>query len=188
MKYSIILLSACFFPLVALGAVGFETGNDFLATTIRGQLTVNCHDGMRNSLATYSCTDEVLDPADYERFQGPAGLDANKIVLRALREDGSSQEKSEGYDPKTGLSTGHFNLWISTLLQRPLFKEGKNAIHYSFRKGSKPVLEGDLVANVNPGPDRVCHHRGYYYSGDLNDCVWGQQICARYFRDENYCQ
>lgn len=195
---TLVLASLILFPISALSALpgfaaddaGFETGNEFQATYIEGEISVSCNDpgGNGSDFASFRCAAEVLDPAEFVRFKGPAGLDADEVVLKATREDGSTREKSEAYDPATGLSKGHFNLWISTLFQRPLLKHGKNEIAYSVNKNGKAAKSGAFTANVSQGADRFCRYRRHYFSNDVNDCRSSQRLCSQYFHEENYCQ
>lgn len=168
---------------------GFQVGNDFQATYLEGEITVSCRDNMGgNEFVVHRCQGEVLDPAEYARFQGPVGVDADEVILKAIREDGSTREKSESYDPATSLSKGRFNLWIATLFQRPLLKYGRNAIEYSLTKDGQVVKSGNFTAMVTEGKDRYCRARRHYYSNDMNDCRFSQRICSQYFHEENYCE
>ncbi len=176
-------------PAGELALPGFQTGNEFTATIIRGRISVSCSEGGRHDSASFRCSDEVLDPAEFVRFTGPKGVDADKVTLAATWASGKTREKTKGYDPAAGRSTGRFNLWISTLFQRPLLDYGRNAIRYILKKGGKPVLEGGFVANVRRGETRQCRYRRHYFSSDLGDCRSATtRMCERYFREENYCQ
>lgn len=179
------------FPLYVFAAddAGFETGNEFQSVYLEGEITVSCRDPQGGSdLAIFRCAAEVLDPAEFVKFKGPAGVDADEVVLKATREDGSMREKSESYNPATGLSKGRFNLWIATLFQRPLLKHGRNSVDYSLQKSGAPVKSGNFTANVSQGPDRSCRYRRHYQSSDMSDCRSSQRLCSRYFWEENYCQ
>lgn len=168
---------------------GFTAGNDFEATWIEGEITLRCDDASsgRSDFAHFRCTSEILDPAEYSYFKGPQ-IDADKVTLLATREDGSTREKSGDYDATAGKSKSSFNLWISTLLQRPLLKTGKNEISWKLTKEGAPVAEGKFDANVKQGKDRSCKYRRTYFSSNINDCSTGGFYCDRYFQDENYCQ
>jgi hypothetical protein len=183
--FTLYLLSA--FPLLADASVGFQTGDSFQTVRIEGLATVTCEEGGWRSSASYRCVSQTLLPGEFARLRGPEGVDADEVTLLALRQDGSSREKTERYDSSTGLSR-HFNLWVSTLLQRPLLRAGDNEVRYVFRRQGESVLEGSFVASVSRGPDRRCRFRRHYFSGDLNDCRSGQRVCETYFRDENYCR
>lgn len=169
--------------------IGFQNGNEFQTAYLEGEITVSCRDPMGGSdFAVFRCAAEVLDPSEFALFQGPVGIDADEVRLKATREDGSTREKSEDFDPSTGLSKGRFNLWIATLFQRPLLKFGRNAIEYSLTKDDQLVQSGSFTANVSQGPDRYCRVRRHYQSTDLNDCRFSQRPCSQFFYEENYCQ
>lgn len=176
-------------PASELARPGFQTGNEFTAVIIRGRISVSCSEAGRRDSASFRCSDEVLDPAEFVRFEGPRGVDADKVTLAATWENGKTRKKTKGYDPAAGRSTGRFNLWISTLLQRPLLDYGRNAVRYILKKDGKTVLAGDFVANVRRGKTRTCRYRRHYFSSDLDDCRSATtRMCERYFREENYCQ
>lgn len=168
-------------------SAGFQSGNDFQSVFLRGEITVSCRDVTtgQNDFATYRCVSDVLEPADYVRFQGPA-VDADKVSLSCLREDGSVREKSEKYS--SGLSKGRFNLWTASLTQRPLLKFGRNVIDYTLTKSGAPVTSGQFIAQVTSGQERTCSRRRHYFSNDMRDCRTGQSLCARFFNEENHCK
>lgn len=182
-------LLLCLFVSPAMAeelSTGFDVGNDFVATYLSGEVTVSCRDNGQSDFASFRCVGEVLDPAEFVRFKGPK-VSADKVILSALREDGSVREKSESYDAEKGISKGRFNLWISTLFQRPLLKFGRNVVDYSLTKSGKTVKAGQFTAQVSAGPERSCQRR-HYFSNNLNDCRGSQMMCSQYFRDEDYCQ
>ncbi|NUM88734.1 MAG: hypothetical protein HUU37_05990 [Bdellovibrionales bacterium] len=178
------------FPVLAPASneAGFTAGNDFQAVWLDGEISLNCQDSAtgRSDFAVLRCEREVLDPAEFTRFKGPQ-VEADEVVLTATREDGSTREKSGGYDGTEGRSTGSFNLWISTLFQRPLLKMGRNVIAWALSKEGKTVAEGKFDATVTQGPDRQCRYRRTYFSSNINDCATGGSFCDRYFQDENWC-
>ncbi len=188
MKTLLFICGLLTLPSVALAHVGFQTGNSFVSTYLEGEVSVSCRNGFEQSYAAYRCSSNLLDPAEMAKVTGPKGLAADRVYLQATREDGSVLEKSERYDANTGLSKGRFNLWIYTLLQRPLLKMGVNNIEYRYTKGSQTVLKGRFQAVVTEGPDRFCRFRRHYYSNNMDDCRNGNFVCDQYFRDENYCQ
>ncbi|MFC1679630.1 hypothetical protein ACFL2T_05420 [Elusimicrobiota bacterium] len=169
--------------------VSFETGNAFSAVILDGYISVSCSEGGRHDSASFRCREEVLDPAEFVRFVGPKGLDADKVTLEATWENGRTRKKTKGYDSASGKSTSRFNLWIATLFQRPLLDYGKNVVRYFMKKDGDTVMEGSFTAEVRTGEERACRYRRHYFSSDLSDCRAGTtRMCDRYFRDENYCQ
>ena len=83
-----LILTLSLFPLsaLALGTPGFDTGNDFQAVRLTGEIHVMCnnHNGGSES-AFFQCREEYLSPAEYARFVGPTA-DADEVVLKATRE------------------------------------------------------------------------------------------------------
>lgn len=176
-------------PAVLEEEAGFATGNAFYAVMLYGRASVSCRENGQSDHASFRCGEEVLDPAEFVRFRGPKGLDADRVYLSAAWENGKTREKNAGYDGAKGESTSRFNLWISTLLQRPLLNYGKNSIRYVLKKDEAVVREGTFTAEVKTGFRRDCRYRRHYSSSDLSDCRAGAtRVCGRYFRDENYCR
>lgn len=128
-----------------------------------------------------------MNTGEYDYFVGPEGVKADAITLTATHEDGSKRTKSESYDSAKGLSNKTFNLWISTLLQRPLLNPGKNTIAYKMTLGGKVVASGEFVADVKDGGAKFCKRRGNYWSANSSDCLNPANLCYRYLRDNNYC-
>jgi len=170
----------------SLWAVGFSSGNQFQSMAIVGPLTVRCIVNGNPHIATFNCRGEVLEPTNYDFFMGPQGVDADQIQLMAKHEDGSTRNKTIKYDSQKGQSTEAFNLWVYSLLQRPLLADGKNAIHYQLTKKGQLVTEGDVTVNVKRVPQATCPH-GSYDSVLPQDCDNEFTNCQRYFRDYNYC-
>jgi len=173
-------------PVFNMDGVGFDAGNDFSATPIYGEVSVTCNDNGRHERATFRCRDEILEPFDHVRFVGPDGVDADKVELSSTWESGKIRTKKKGYS--NGRSSGHFNLWIATLLQRPLLDYGANAVHFVMKKAGVRVAEGDFKATVTKGERRNCSHRPHYWSSNESDCRTGSTVCGRMFREQNYCR
>jgi hypothetical protein len=190
---SLFSIFACFAGLHALAnpaVPGFDKGNEFVATRLSGQLTVNCA-GNANEGPQYGyfrCEDEILDPLEFGKFMGPQVANADTVKLLAKWEDGTQAEQSQNYDASRGISDG-FNLWFKTLLQHPLLNYGKNQIQYTLYQNSNAVLSGEFLATVAIGTPRQCTRTGYFFSQDSNDCTFGSvRFCAEYFYQENYCK
>ena len=117
---------------------------------------MTCQDFSGKGQATYDCRDLVLDPSSYDYFYGPKGTGANAVELRVERADGSLKIKTNQYDSKNGKSTSSFNLWISTLFQKPLLMGGVNKVHYSLYDSSADNVQeyaaGDFTVTVTRGP------------------------------------
>ena len=176
-------------PVFDSAGVGFDAGNEFDATPLYGEVSVTCFDNGRSEFASFRCRDEILEPFDHVRFTGPAGVDADAVELSARWENGKTRSKKGGYDADLGRSSGHFNLWIATLLQRPLLDYGANAVHFVMKKGGSRVAEGDFTATVRKAPRRECRYRPHYPSHNANDCRAGStSVCGRMFREQSYCR
>lgn len=182
--FSIITL----FTVQNLFAAGFSTGNEFHATLIQGRLTMICPSGtpggQQNVL--FTCRATILDPAEYDYFVGPM-VDGDKVTLEATREDGSTRSKTTGYDGSKGKSENRFNLWISSLTQRPLLADGANKISYKITKANATITSGEFTAKVVREPTATCRPRTLYSSSAM-DCQNQMTACGRYFELENYCQ
>ena len=167
---------------------GFSAGNDLTATTIQGDLSVQCQENGQFAFARFSCEMTVLDPAEYSYFVTDSGGDADTITLTATWENGKTVIKKASFNPATGKSKDSFNLWIATLFQRPLLDFGKNKVHFVLSKSGKTRQEGDFIATIHDGPSRRCRN-GFQTSFGLNDCRSGGSIvCRNYFDQENYCK
>lgn len=167
--------------------VGFAKGNDLMATPIQGRVHVFCNGFNGNGAAVYACRDVVLDPAAYDHFVGPRDPRLDKVDLIVRHEDGSARDKSSGYDGNRGISRDSFNLWISTIFQKPILQSGTNTVTYRLWAGRTLVQSGTFVANVKRGVARTCP-TAQYNSTDSNDCNSQYSICQRYFEEYNNCQ
>ncbi|WP_413943646.1 hypothetical protein [Bdellovibrio sp. HCB-162] len=187
LKTVVLLLAFCSF---AQANVGFSHGNEFTASAIQGTVRVFCNGFNGSGSAVYSCRDVVLDPQAYDYFVGPQDARADKIELTASHEDGSSRSKIVEYDGVRGKSREAFNLWISTLFQKPLLEYGTNNVRYRIYSGNRLIEamgEGNFTALVKRGPARTCP-AAQYNSTDVTDCNSQYSICQRYFEEFHNCQ
>lgn len=166
---------------------GFITGNQFTATPIEGEVTVNCSENGSFDTVRWVCEDITLDPAEFVHFVTEPGGTADTVVLKATWENGKGREKSAGFDPATGKSKSRFNLWIMTLLQRPLLDYGVNKIDYKLTRDGQVEKEGQFIATVTRGQKRLCSH-DYISSPTMTDCRSPSTVCSQYFAHQNYCQ
>lgn len=188
MKFFALIFTLLPGVVMATETVGFSQGNTRTAVAISGDLMVSCHEpGRPPTHAFFSCRDLVLEPTSYDFFQGPKGLDADEVELTATREDGSTRTKREKYDSLTYRSEDPFNLWISTLFQRPLLKGGHNEIAYTLIQNQTAVGQGKFQVLVQKGPSRVCP-RSSYNSINSSDCQSQFSVCNRYFSQYNNCR
>jgi len=189
---NILAIAVLFVTGAASAQVGFKNGNHLQAVSIDGDITVQCNGTIPpNSgiqTAYFHCEDDILNPVDMDYFRGPAGVKADEVDLTATHEDGSQRSKTAGYDSSKALSTSRFNLWISTLLQRPLLDIGKNQIAYLLKSKGKVIAQGAFEAIVSDGGQKTCARSGFYFSNNPQDCTNGFAQCDLYFRENNYCQ
>lgn len=167
---------------------GFEIGNELTAVYVEGSVTVFCWEpGRGQETGRFRCSAEILNPYEFSRFQTESGIDADRVILTARHEDGSSRTKDGKFNPSTGKSHSEFNLWVHTVLQRPLLEMGINKVTYVLNKANREVKAGEFTAVVERGPDRHCPH-AQMNSNRLSDCRTSGDACREYFRRFNYCQ
>lgn len=179
-----------FLPVNVLAtSVGFVRGNTRTAVELHGEVFVLCpnNGGAGPGQAVHYCRGYVMEPSSYDYFRGPDGLVASEVSLTATREDGSTRTKRSAYDGQTYRSTDSFNLWISTLFQRPLLKEGQNKISYTLSQDQTIVGQGEFQVLVQDGPARQCP-RSTYHSSNPEDCRSSFSVCDRYFSQYNNCK
>jgi len=170
-------------------AAGFDSGENFEAVILRGTVYMTCEENGRRDFGYVNCVDEALEPYNHVKFESRELVDADKVELTATWEDGTVREKSSSFDRETGKSTDHFNLWLSSLFQRPLLDHGKNVITFRLLKDDALVKSGNFDVIVHTGQERKCSAIGRYWSNNLSDCRFpSQHYCGRYFREENYCR
>jgi len=171
----------------AQNRIGFSSSSEFTASQIEGEVTVTCTSYNGVGHAAYLCRSVVLEPAIYDYFVGPRDARAKKISLNVQHQDGSNREKTVDYDGPAGKSREAYNLWISTLFQRPMLEMGMNTVNYSLLDGKTEVARGTVGVKVNAGARRTCPAAAYN-SVDLNDCNSQYSICQRYFEEFRNCR
>ena len=168
-----------------VSAAGFMSGNQFTSVRLSGDVTVLCNFSGRFDSRFISCVDETLDPTEFDYFSMDESIPATKVILKS-KETGRTKESP--YLTEKRRSKKYFNLWVSTLFQRPLLSFGENHISYQLNDGSKIVRSGEFMVKVSRGRDRLCRHR-VMQAGSPDDCNFGSPtICSEYFSIENYCQ
>lgn len=170
--------------------VGFVHGSEFTAAAIEGRVTVSCNGFNGVGSAVYACRDAILEPQIYDYFTGPRNAKAADVELKCTRDDGSVRTKTSGYNGAKGLSTDSFNLWISTLFQKPLLQVGVNTIDYRITaddRAETEIAKGRFVVNVKRVAARRCPD-AHYNSTDINDCNSQYSVCQRYFEEYHNCR
>ena len=169
-------------------SAGLSGGEQFSTQDLSGNLTVQCNSSQGVQTAFATCRGQILNPGEYSYFVGPQ-TDADQVTLRATREDVSvSKAKTEDYNGPTGKSKKSFNLWISTVFQRPLLGYGKNTVKYTLTKNGKTTEEGTFIVTVVDGGNSTCQRHGFYFSNLASDCSNPTLYCDRYFSENNYCK
>lgn len=186
---TLIGLAALFLSLNLLAEVpGLRSGTEFTSVSIRGSVSVQCMTPQGNSSAVFSCGDNILYPGDFDFFYHPDKVAGDKVTLRSEQANGRVRTASKNYDAQTGLSKTRFNLWISTLFQRPLLNFGVNKIDFEVTERGVITDIGAFEVVVNRSAEVQTCQRRHYFSSNLDDCRNGANICSRYFRELNYCQ
>jgi hypothetical protein len=179
MGFVLALLSSSF-----VFAAGLSGGNEFTATYLSGETLVTCNSGHGHQMIRYRCSTEVLDPYEWDYFVAGKAIDADSVTL-TNKVRGKEYSQTKDYSPEKGRSAKHFNLWISTLFQRPLLGYGANDIGYTLKKDDAIVEAGRFTVNVKEG-ERSCRPGQMHL---FNGCpVSANEVCDKYFADENYCQ
>lgn len=187
-KLMALTVLALSFSMPALAQVGFATGNNFIAVSAAGDITLTCNAEARPArTVSFQCRDTILVPTEYDSFRGPAGVQADTVELIALHDDGTSRAKAVSYDSSHGASKVKFNLWVNSFLQSPLLAYGENRVTYRLRTRGVIVNEGLFVSNVKVGGLNQCPSAEYYSNSDL-DCDQPYTYCQRFFQDKNFCQ
>lgn len=181
-KFGLLLTFALFPFMAASAAPGFEGGDHYQAHSLRGSVNVICPDRQ----AFFSCQDYYLEPSMRDYFVYQNAPQSDRVSLTAEHEDGRTRTRSEGFN--NGRSTSSFNLWISTLFQRPLLATGHNRITYQMQNNSQVVEEGEFDVFVERRPTRSCPHRTYRSSSNFDCQGGGATICARYFYESRNCR
>lgn len=166
--------------------IGFEKGNSLTVTPVQGQVRVVCNGFNGNGAAVYTCRDVLMKPGAYDYFVGIRDARATKVELKAIHQDGSDRSKTLAYQGSRGRSDEAFNLWISTLFQKPLLEVGANTIKFRLMGNSGVYAEGEFQAVVTKSTMRECPAASYH-SSDINDCNSQYSICQRYFNEHNSC-
>lgn len=186
----------CFFFLVLGFAkaeaqqAGFSEGATFIASAVDGQVSMTCNfgDSSHSGNVQFNCHDVVLEPARYDYFVGPHDTAASSVTLVATHADGSTRSKTVDYDGASGKSTDAFNLWISTLFQRPLLSAGTNTIAWSLSGDVVKTYEhGTFTVTVVHGQPRHCKPL-VYVPNSGQDCDSQYTVCQHYFEQLNNCK
>lgn len=177
-----LLVAFFLFSFMAHGNVGFSTGDEFTSQNFEGSLTLFCPGGMSRLV---SCSGYGLSPAEYDHLVFPSSIEADKVTLTRVSSRGKQRSKTSKVRSGEGRSQKSFNLWIKTLLQRPLLVLGNNTIKYEFEKDGNTTSTGEFHVLVREGETKTCRHA--IYNGTSRDCETPSLMCSRYFSSNQYC-
>lgn len=184
---SMVVLASAFVSSAFAVETGFETGNTLTARLYRGQVAVRCISPGDQQTYFYSCENEDLSPAQTAKFVTSPGVDGDHVALSSTWENGKTVKKDADFDSISGKSKRAFNLWISTLLQRPLLDYGTNKVHYVLSKDGQTQSEGDFTATVDKAPPSHCGTLMIVETFE-NDCRNAFIMCQRYFQENPRCE
>lgn len=179
----IILLALLFASTTfANSNAGLKAGARFEENNLRGTVTMYCP--TRTQIV--NCNAAYLSPSTYSKFIYNGATDATDVELNR---DGARSVKKSRFNSETLESKKSFNLWVGSLLQRPLLKRGVNVINYTLKGEDKEVVErGQFEVLVEQSPTRLCPWDTYRSFND-NDCrSGGQHICNAYFQRHRLCR
>jgi hypothetical protein len=179
------LLSSLIFSSFALSAQ-FSTGTTFEATPYFGVVQVFCPASINGPMTKeFSCRKSSLSPRETDYFNGPTGVDADKVVFTNRLENRTQRTRSENYDPLQARSA-LVNLWQESFFQAPLLSTGLNNIRYQLLKSRSVVYEGNFTVQVVRKNTVRCVTKQMigYGSNDCENQVWA---CESYFADPLVC-
>ncbi|MCB0415611.1 MAG: hypothetical protein KDD50_14835 [Bdellovibrionales bacterium] len=187
MKSFIILISV--FLGQALWAQSFEAGNDMQTVKLNGDFTLRCTAGSKYSTRYVYCSDEYLMGGTHQYFlMDGQGKKIDKVNLKSTySSNGREVKKSVKFDSDKSRSKKRVNLWIETLLQKPMLDYGNNKIEYTAFNGNDVVSSGEFNVNVSLKETRECDHDVIFARND-SDCDFPDRLCDRYFSRQNDCQ
>lgn len=191
LNIAVIIVSACTFVIFGAHAeegIGLLSGNTRTIVHLKGEVTVHCSgmDAPPSNMA--SCDDLSLSPNNEDFFTGPKGIPATSVKLISKTQSGKTHIKESEYNSNTGKSTDKFNLWYATIFQKPLLEKGLNLVTYILiDTRGKELQRGQFEVKVEVGPTYTCPDRIYTSPID-SDCNFPQNLCYRYFNENNYCQ
>lgn len=164
----------------AADRVGFTRGDTFTAHNLQGSLTLYCPTRTRST----NCYGYTLDPVMWDKLVFPASIQADQVELTNVS---SRNQRSKTSKIRNGESRSEkaFNLWVRTLLQRPLLALGANTIAYKFTANGNVTEQGEFQVYVNDGGNKYCPH--LRMSASDRDCDNPTLACDSYFRAVN-CQ
>lgn len=188
LKVSVLVIFSIF-SARSFAEAGFKSGNNFSVRPVKGVVTLHCINGRigESPSRTYNCNNNYISPSSHSRFITDSGIEAKKVRLTATWENGKVKSKTKKWSSKKGQSK-NFNLWITTLFQRPLLGYGVNQVQYEMLSKSGDVLEvGIFEANIERRPAVNCGHRSYNVYNS-SDCSFPATYCRRMYQEGHGCR
>jgi len=180
------LFVACLFSSTGFAKVGFQSGDMFFVHSLFGEIQVSCQTRTETLTTIYDCNESALLPTEVDFFIGPRGNAVQEVRLTNLQDSNSRRVVS--YNPQIGQSRGAVNLWLRSVLQRPLLSFGSNQIFYELLDGQTIITSGTFGVTVGRGASFSCDVPGLYRSSSLEDCRNPQKYCSDFFRSNNFCR
>ena len=171
---------------LAWSRVGFQSGEQFFVHNVYAEIRVRCQTPSETMTTTYDCNESILLPVEIDFFTGPRGTRASDVVIFNLQDPRT--RRSVGYNAHTGVSKTHINLWVRSVLQRPLLSFGTNHIEFELFDGQSPLSKGQFHVFVSRGASLSCQNVGNFQSNQIMDCQNPQKFCTEFIRSNNYCR
>jgi hypothetical protein len=172
-------------PAFAASIGGHST---YQAVPLKGDVMVRCQGPQGVELKHFYCHDYILEPYEYAYFQTDPLPGAEDVQIESHQPDGQTVRKKSPFNGETGQGTRALNLWIETLLQRPLLSEGINQISYRLLDGGgQTKAEGQFQISVEQLPTRYCPS-GSELGQSQQDCQYSSRICRVYFAHRDWCR
>lgn len=182
----ILIFISIFLSFALTEAAGFQKGDHILYNLLYGDVQAICRgeNGYLNHRYV-SCRAALSSPVTHDYFIHDP-IDADQVTLTAIHEKGSQVQKKSQFLGDKGISKSAFNLSVSTLLQKPLLRFGKNQILYKLTKKNKVVKEGEFFVTFENGEPRDCGYRNLHVPWIY--CSHTMGICDELFNLTNNCQ
>jgi hypothetical protein len=168
-----------------LAQIGFQSGNQFTVHNIYGEIQIRCQTPTESITTTYDCNESTLLPSELDIFIGPRGTMANEVTLYNAQDPRT--RRTTAYNAHLGQSASTINLWLRSLLQRPLLSFGVNRIEFELTNGGTLVTKGNFNVSVTRGEAFTCSKTGSFQSNLADDCRNPQRFCSDFFKSQNYC-
>ncbi len=167
-------------------SVGFQSGSQFWGYAIYGEVILKCTNSEVEEVVDLKCEDSTLRPNSQDFFVGPKGIQATEVELKVVQEDQTVRVRKLSYNSATNKSTSKFNLWMNSLLQKPLLAYGSNQVEYKLIRNNTSVNSGRFFVDVKYGGALICPSE-IIITNSIEDCRQPYSVCQRYFADKNFC-